>query len=84
MVKVERGCLPEGGVRVDREIVSEKTYSVGHRTLGQRPPSRNPAERRATVRLSKMASLSTITLLSVGLWAAIWVAANSVAGVWLR
>jgi hypothetical protein len=69
---------------VDRAIVSEKTYSVSHRTLGQRPPSRNPAKRQATIRLSKMASLSTITLLSVGLWAAIWVAANSVAGVWLR
>ena len=69
---------------MDRSIVSEKTYSVSHRTLGQRPPLRNPAERRATVRLSKMTSLSTITLLSVGLWAAIWAAANSVAGVWLR
>jgi hypothetical protein len=69
---------------VDRKIVSVQTYSVIHRAPGQRPSSRNPAERQVTVRLSKIASLSTITLLSVGLWAAIWAAANSVAGVWLR
>jgi hypothetical protein len=69
---------------VDREIASEQTYSVIHRILGQRPSSRNPVERQATARLGKIASLSTITLLSVGLWAAIWAATNSVAGVWLR
>jgi hypothetical protein len=69
---------------VDRAIVSEKTYSVSHRKLGHRPSSRDPAEGQATVLFSKIVSLTTITLLSVGLWAAIWAAANSVAAVWLR
>jgi hypothetical protein len=69
---------------VDREIMSEQTFSVIDRTLGPRPSSRDRAERQATVQLSKIASLTTITLLSVGLWAAIWAAANSVAAVWLR
>jgi hypothetical protein len=64
---------------VDPEIMSEQTYSVIYRTLGPRPSSRDRAER-----LSKVVSLTTITLLSVGLWAAIWAAANSVAAVWLR
>jgi len=69
---------------VDRENVSEQTYSVIYRTLGHRPSSRDPAERQATVLFSKIVSLTTITLLSVGLWAAIWAAANSVAAVWLH
>jgi len=69
---------------VDREIMSEQTYSVIYRTPGHRRSSRDPAEGQATVLFSKIVSLTTITLLSVGLWAAIWVAANSVAAVWLR
>jgi hypothetical protein len=69
---------------VDREIMSEQTYSVIHRTLGRRPSSQDPAEGQATVLFSKIVSLTTITLLSVGLWAAIWAAANSVAAVWMR
>ena len=69
---------------MDREIMSEQSYSVIYRTLGHRPSSRDPAEGQATVLLSRMVSLTTITLLSVGLWAAIWAAANSVAAVWLR
>jgi hypothetical protein len=73
-----------GEVRVDSEIASEEAYSVSYRRLGHRPSSRDPVERQATVRLSRMASLTAITLLSVGLWAAIWVAARSVAAVWLR
>jgi hypothetical protein len=69
---------------VDREIVSEQTYSVIYRKLGRRPSSRDPAEGQATVLFSKIVSLTTITLLSVGLWAAIGAAANSVAAVWLH
>jgi hypothetical protein len=69
---------------VDREIVSEQTHSVIYRTLGHRPSSRDPVEGQATVLFSKIVSLTTITLLSVGLWAAIWAAANSVAAVWLH
>jgi hypothetical protein len=69
---------------VDREIASEQTYSVIYRTLGHQPSSRDPAEGQAAIRLSKIVSLTMIMLLSVGLWAAIWAAANSVAEVWLR
>jgi hypothetical protein len=69
---------------VDREIMSEQTYSVIYRRLGHRPSSRDPAEGQARVQLGKIVSLTTITLLSVGLWAAIWAAANSVATVWLH
>lgn len=69
---------------MDREIMSEHSYSVIYRTLGHRPSSRGPAEGQATVLFSKTASLTMITLLSVALWAAIWVAANLVAAVWLH
>jgi hypothetical protein len=64
--------------------MSEHSYSVIYRTLGHRPSSRGPAEGQATVLFSKTASLTMITLLSVALWAAIWVAANLVAAVWLH
>ena len=73
-----------GEVRVDSETASEQIYSIIDRALGHRPSSRDRGERQATVRLSRIASLAAITLLSVGLWAAIWVAASSVASVWLR
>lgn len=66
------------------EIASEQTYSVIYRTLDHRPSSCDPAEGQATVQLSKVASLTAITLLSGGLWAAIWAAASSVSAVWLR
>jgi hypothetical protein len=69
---------------VDREIVSEHSIPVFYRTPGRRPSSRHPAGGLARARLSKKVSLTTITLLSVGIWAAIWAAANSVAAVWLR
>ena len=69
---------------MDREIMSEHSYSVIYRTLGHRPSARSPAEGQATVLFSKTVSLTMITLLSVALWAAIWAAANSVAAVWLH
>jgi hypothetical protein len=88
MVKIDRdataGVGPQGEVPVDSEFASEQTYSVIDRGLGHRPSSRDRAERRAKVRLSRVASLTAITLLSGGLWAAIWAAASSVAAVWLR
>jgi hypothetical protein len=73
-----------GEVPVDSEIASEETYSVINPAPGDRPSSRDRAERQATVRLSRIASVAVITLFSVGLWAAIWAAASSLAGVWLR
>ena len=73
-----------GEVRVDSETASEQIYSIIDRALGHRPSSHDRGERQATVRLSRIASLAAITLLSVGLWAAIWVSASSVASVWLR
>ena len=69
---------------MDREIMSEHSCSVIYRTLSHRPSSRGPAEGQAPVLFSKTVSLTMIMLLSVALWAAIWVAANSVAAVWLH
>jgi hypothetical protein len=72
------------GVLVDSEIASEKTGSVINGGLGDGPPSRDRTKRQPTVRLGKTASLTAITLLSVGLWVVIWTAAGSLAAVWLR
>ena len=69
---------------MDSEIASEQNFSAINGGLAHRPSSHDRAERQATVRLSRIASLTAITLLSVGLWAAIWVTASSVAAVWLR
>jgi hypothetical protein len=80
----QRVLARSGEVPVDSEIASERTYSVINRGLGHQPSLRDRAEWQATVRLSRIASLTLITLLSVGLWAAIWVAASSLAAVWLR
>ena len=88
MVKIRRdataGVGPQGEAPVDSESASEQTYSVINRGLGDRPSSRDRAERQAAVRLSRMASMTAIALFSVGLWAAIWAAASSLAAVWLK
>ena len=88
MVKIARdataGVGPQGEVPVDSEIASEQTYSVIHRARGHRPSSHDRVERQAKIRPSRMASLTAITLLSIGLWAAIWAAVSSVAEVWPR
>jgi hypothetical protein len=73
-----------GEVPVDSESASEQTYSVVNRGLGDRPSSRDRAERQATVQLSRIASVTAIALFSAGLWAAIWAAASSLAAVWLK
>ena len=73
-----------GEVPVDSEIAPEQTYSVINRELGDRPSSRDRAEWQATVRLSRIASVTAIALFSAGLWAAIWAAASSLAAVWLK
>ena len=73
-----------GEVSVDSEIASEQTHSVIFGGPGHRPSLRDRAERPAAVRLSEIASLTAITLLSIGLWAGIWVAAATVAAVWPR
>jgi hypothetical protein len=87
MVKINRdatvGVCPQGEVPVDSEIASEQTYSVIDRGLVSDHLGELVA-RQVVVRLSRMASLTAITLLSVGLWAAIWVVASSLAAVWLR
>jgi hypothetical protein len=72
-----------GEVPVDSESASEQTYSVVNRGLGDRPSSRDRAERQATVQL-RIPSVTAITLFSAGLWAAIWAAASSLAAVWLK
>ena len=79
-----RVLVRKGEVPVDSEIASEQTYSFINQGLGDRPSSRNRAERQARVRLSRIASVTAITLFSVGLWAAIWAAARSLAAVWLQ
>ena len=66
---------------MDSEIASEQTYSVINRGPGHRPASRDRAEGKLTLRVSRMASLTAIALLSVGLWAAIWAATSSLVAV---
>ena len=79
-----RVLVRKGKVPVDSEIASEQTYSVINQGPDHQPSSRDQAERQATVRLSRIGSLIVITLLSGGLWAAIWAAAGSLAAAWLR
>jgi len=50
---------------VDSEIASEQTHSVIFGGPGHRPSLRDRAERPAAVRLSEIASLTAITLLSI-------------------
>jgi hypothetical protein len=71
-----------GEVPVDSEIASEQTYSVIFRGPDHRPSLRDRAERQAAVRLGSIASLAAVTVLSIGLWAGIWVAVSTVAAVW--
>jgi hypothetical protein len=88
MVKIDldatAAMCPQGEVPVDSEIASEQTYSGIDRGVGHRPSWRELVAGQAVIRLSRIASLTVITLLSVGLWALIWVAASSLAAVWLR
>jgi hypothetical protein len=75
--------LAHGGP-VDKGIASEQAYSVSYRSAGRQPSPRDQTERSVPFRLRRKASLAVLTLLSVGLWAAIWVAANWLVAVWLR
>ena len=88
MVKIPRDATavvgPQAEVPVDSEIASEQTCSAINRELGHRPSERDRVARQAVVRLSRMASLTAITLFSVGLWVAIWATISSLAAVWLR
>jgi hypothetical protein len=69
---------------MESDIVSDQAYSTTNRGLDQRPSSRDRVARESALRLRRITSLTAITLLSVGLWAAIWAAASSLTAVWLR
>jgi len=84
IVMQPRVLARRGEVLVDSEIASEQTCSAINRELGHRPSERDRVARQAVVRLSRMASLTAITLFSVGLWVAIWATISSLAAVWLR
>lgn len=77
-------ALARRGVPVDSEILSEQSYSVISRLAEQRPLSSDLAGLQPTAQLSRAASLTVITLLSVGLWAAIWAVVTAVAALWPR
>ena len=69
---------------MESEIASEQAYSVISPSAEHRPSVRDQTGPLAPDRLSGSASLAAITLLSIGLWAAIWVIVSSVAAVWPR
>ena len=69
---------------MESEIASEQAYFVISRSAEHRPSSLDRAGVQATGRLSRAASLTAIALSSIGLWAAIWAVASSVAAVWPR
>jgi len=77
-------ALARRGVPVDGQIPSEQSYSVISRLAEQQPFSIDPAGLQPTAQLSRVASLIVITLLSVGLWAAIWAVVSSMAALWPR
>ena len=66
---------------MDSEIASEQTHSAIYQRPDHRSPSCDPVEEQVTGRLGIVASLTVITLLSAGLWAAIWAAASLAAAV---
>ena len=77
-------ALARRGVPVDGQIPSEQSYSVISRLAEQRPLSSDLAGLQPAAQLSRVASLTVITLLSVGLWAAIWAVVSSMAALWPR
>jgi len=78
-----RAAGPQG-VPVESEIASEQAYSVISPSAEHRPSVGDRAGLQATAQLSGSASLVAITLLSIGLWVAIWAVVSSVAAVWPR
>jgi len=59
-------------IPVESEIASEQAYSVISPSAEHRPSVGDRAGLQATAQLSGSASLVAITLLSIGLWVAIW------------
>ena len=69
---------------MDRNFISERAYSVNDRRLPH-GPSRTDRKRCDTAfTLTKEAVLMVALLSSLGLWAAIWAAAASLASAWLQ
>ena len=65
---------------MDRDIVSEHTYSVGDRRLRRlAAPDRTAPQ--GTSRLSRGQALITISAVSLGLWAAMAAAIRSLASI---
>ena len=68
---------------MDRDIVSEPTYSGREARLRYGVPPHDRTVRHAELRLSRRTALLAILLSSLGLWAAIWAAVHSLTQVWL-
>ena len=78
---VTAGVGSQGGP-AESDIASGRAYSVIFRPAEHRTSSRDRAGLLAIPRLRRVASLTAIMLLSVGLWATIWAIVSSVAAVW--
>jgi hypothetical protein len=69
---------------VDGNVVSECDYSADDRDLRSGPSSSDRSTPGSALSLSKGVSLIAIVLFSLGLWAAIWAVAASLASSVLR
>jgi hypothetical protein len=69
---------------VERRIISRRGYSVNDRRLLLRPSRTGKSERKAAVALTKEALWVIVLLSSLGVWAAVWAAAASMASAWLQ
>lgn len=64
---------------VDRNTVLEYAYSADHRSLRDRSPRSDRLAPEAAAFLTVGEALIVVGLLSLGLWAAIWLAVSSLA-----
>ena len=69
---------------MERNSISERGYSVNDRGLPQGPPRTDRKRCDVAFSLTKEALLMAALLSSIGLWAAIWAAAASLASAWLQ
>ena len=69
---------------MERDFVSEQTYSVDDRQLPHWSSRTGRRRCDAAVTLTKEAVLMLALLSSLGLWAAIWASAASLASAWLQ
>jgi hypothetical protein len=69
---------------VERNFVPERASSVYDRSVPQWPSSADHTRQNGVLALTKEALSMMVLLSSLGVWAAVWAAAASMASAWLQ